>query len=84
MRIRILVGLLVVAAAQAQTLPTAGKPEDVGISSDRLARVRRQMQADVEAKRIPGAVLLIARNGKVASFEAVGFQERTSQKPMLL
>src|SRR5437764_1638003 len=82
MRIRILVGLLVVAAAQAQTLPTAGKPEDVGISSDRLARVRRQMQADVEAKRIPGAVLLIARNGKVASFEAVGFQERTSQKPM--
>jgi CubicO group peptidase (beta-lactamase class C family) len=82
MRIRILVGLLVLAAAQAQTLPMAGKPEDVGISSDRLARVRRQMQADVEAKRIPGAVLLIARNGKVASFEAVGFQERTSQKSM--
>jgi CubicO group peptidase (beta-lactamase class C family) len=82
MRIRILVGLLVLAAAQAQTLPIAGRPEDVGISSDRLARVRRQMQADVEAKRIPGAVLVIARNGKIASFEAVGFQERASQKPM--
>lgn len=60
----------------------AGRPEDVGISSQRLERVRRQMKADVESGRIPGAVLLIARNGKIASLDALGYQERRSQTPM--
>jgi CubicO group peptidase (beta-lactamase class C family) len=40
------------------------------------------MQTDVEKSRIPGAVLLIARNGKIAEFDAVGFQERKSQTSM--
>jgi CubicO group peptidase (beta-lactamase class C family) len=60
----------------------AERPEDVGISSQRLERVRRQMKADVESGRIPGAVLLIARNGKIASLDALGFQERRSQTRM--
>jgi CubicO group peptidase (beta-lactamase class C family) len=65
-----------------QSLPVAGRPEDVGISSQRLERVRMQMQADVESGRIPGAVLLIARNGKIAALDAVGFQDRKAQKSM--
>jgi CubicO group peptidase (beta-lactamase class C family) len=40
------------------------------------------MHADVESGRIPGAVLLIARNGKMAWLDALGFQERRSQTPM--
>jgi CubicO group peptidase (beta-lactamase class C family) len=74
--------LLLSAAAFSQPLPLAKRPEDVGISSQRLERVRRQMKADVESGRIPGGVLLVARNGKIASLDAVGFQERRSQKPM--
>jgi CubicO group peptidase (beta-lactamase class C family) len=79
--ISLLCGLLS-AAALSQPLRVANRPEDVGISSQRLERVRRQMTADVGSGRIPGAVLLVARNGKIASLEAVGFQERRSQKPM--
>jgi CubicO group peptidase (beta-lactamase class C family) len=73
---------LLPSAAFSQLLPMANRPEDVGISSRRLERLRRQMKADVESKRIPGAVLLLARNGKIASLDVVGFQERRAQKPM--
>src|SRR5580692_2684213 len=75
-------GILLSAAALCQSLPIANRPEDVGVSSQRLERIRRQMQADVEKNRIPGAVLLIARNGRIACLDAVGFQERKSQAPM--
>ena len=77
-----LLGVLLSAAALSQPLPMAERPEDVGISSQRLERVRRQMKADVQSGRIPGAVLLIARNGKIASLDALGYQERRSQTPM--
>ncbi|MGA2590044.1 MAG: serine hydrolase domain-containing protein [Bryobacteraceae bacterium] len=77
-----LLSVLLSAAALSQPLPMAERPEDVGISSQRLERVRRQMKADVESGRIPGAVLLIARNGKIASLDALGFQERRSQTRM--
>ena len=71
-----LLAVLLSAAALAQ------RPEDAGFSSERLERVRREMKADVESKRIPGAVLLLARKGKTASLDAVGFQDRRSQTPM--
>src|SRR5450759_1693779 len=79
------IGFIVVllsAAALAQPLPLASRPEEVGISSQRLERVRRLMKADVENRRTPGAVLLIARNAKIASFDALGFQDRYSQTAM--
>ena len=82
---KLIVGLLGMALAMVawcQSLPVANRPEDVGISSQRLERVRMQMKADVEKGRIPGAVLLIARQGKIAALEAAGFQERKSQTPM--
>jgi CubicO group peptidase (beta-lactamase class C family) len=77
-----LLGMLLAVAALCQPLPVAKRPENVGISSQRLERVRQQMKADVESGRIPGAVLLIARNGKIAWLDALGFQERKSQRPM--
>src|SRR5690242_19251076 len=58
------------AAAVCQSLPMASRPEDVGISSARLERIRTQMKADVAAGRLPHAVLLIARKGKIASLDA--------------
>lgn len=74
--------LLSTSAPSQQILPDAPQPEDVGLSSDRLARLRTQTKADVESKRIPGAVLLIARHGKIAMHEAIGFQVRSSMTPM--
>ena len=77
-----LLGVLLAAAALCQPLPVANRPENVGLSFERLERVRRQMKADIEIGRIPGAVLLIARNGKTARLDALGFQERRAQTPM--
>jgi CubicO group peptidase (beta-lactamase class C family) len=70
------------AAAFAQPLPTAARPEDAGFSSPRLETVRKVFQADVEAKRLPGAVLLVARNGKIVFYETFGYQDRSSQTAM--
>jgi CubicO group peptidase (beta-lactamase class C family) len=70
------------AAVFAQPLPITVHPEDAGFSSARLETVRRVLNADVDAKRLPGAVLLIARNGKVAFYEAIGYQDRASQSSM--
>jgi CubicO group peptidase (beta-lactamase class C family) len=77
-----LAGALCAAAAFAQPLPTANRPEDVGFSSKRLEKTRQAFKADVENKSIPGAVLLIVRNGKMVTFDAIGYQERATETPM--
>src|SRR5579871_920881 len=70
------------AASFAQPLPMAGHPEDAGFSTKRLETTRGVFKDDVEAMRLPGAVLLIARNGKIAFFDALGYQDRSTQTPM--
>src|SRR5260370_28452785 len=69
-------------SALAQGLLKASQPEDVGFSSERLKRVTDAFQTEVDKGAIPGAVVLIARNGKVAYFEAIGFQNRENKEPM--
>ena len=70
------------ATSFAQFLPLASRPEDVGFSSKRLETTREVLKADVEAKRLPGAVLLMARNGKIAFYDVAGYQDRATQTPM--
>jgi CubicO group peptidase (beta-lactamase class C family) len=70
------------AGSFAQPLPMASRPEDTGFSSKRLETTRGVLKADVEAKRLPGAVLLIARNGKIAFYDAEGYQDRAAEIPM--
>ena len=72
---------LCIPAALAQ-LPMASHPEDVGFSSKRLEVARGVFKSDVDSKRLPGAVLLIVRNGKIAYFDTVGYQDRAAQTPM--
>ncbi|MGB8565421.1 MAG: serine hydrolase domain-containing protein, partial [Pseudolabrys sp.] len=57
-------------------MPRANKPEDVGLSSPRLQRIRDTLQADVDKGAVPGAVMLIARRGQIASLEALGYRDR--------
>lgn len=68
--------------AQAEPLPRAAKPEDVGLSSQRLQRLTETFTADVNAEKIPGAVILLARRGKVAYFQTFGYQDRAAGVPM--
>jgi CubicO group peptidase (beta-lactamase class C family) len=70
------------AAALAQPLPIASHPEDVGFSSKRLETTHGVLKGDVDAKRLPGAVLLIARNGKIAFYDTAGYQDRAAQTAM--
>jgi len=62
----------------AQTPLPRAAPEDVGMSSERLARIADVLNADVERGRIPGAVLAIARKGKLVYFEAFGYRDKAA------
>src|SRR5271167_3717042 len=58
-------------------LPRA-KPEEVGLSSERLARIGETLRADIEAGRIPGAVIAIVRRGRLVAFDAFGWRDKAA------
>jgi CubicO group peptidase (beta-lactamase class C family) len=62
--------------------PTA-KPEEVGLSTDRLKRVAELTQRHIAAGSFSGAVALVARNGRVAYHEAFGLMDIEAKKPMV-
>ena len=68
----------------ASGLPKAECPEQVGLSSARLERAAEVIRRDVERKLIPGAVLMIARGGRIGYAEAFGLRDREAAAPMTL
>ncbi len=73
--------LLLVSGLWAQELPVA-KPEDVGMSSERLQRLTAVFQAYASDKKMAGSVVLIARHGKVAYFNSFGKRDIESGAAM--
>jgi CubicO group peptidase (beta-lactamase class C family) len=67
--------------AAAQSLPRA-KPAEVGLSAERLGRITDRLRADIAKEQIPGAVLLIARHGKIAYLESLGVLDPDTKAPM--
>ncbi len=67
--------------AQDAPLPRA-KPEEVGMSSVRLGEIAKILNADVARGRLPGAVIAIARRGKLVYFEPFGFRDKSAGVPM--
>jgi CubicO group peptidase (beta-lactamase class C family) len=63
-------------------LPKADRPQQLGLSSDRLERLSATFRDDVDRGLIPGAVLLIARGGQIGYAEAFGWRDREKQSPM--
>ena len=57
-------------------------PESVGLSSARLERPRAVMREYVEQRRVAGVVALVARNGRVAFYEAFGKADVEGGVPM--
>ena len=82
LRTKLFAGLLVCVAAFAQPLPIANRPEDAGFSSKRLEKTRQAIKANVENNQVPGAVLLLVRNGKVVTYDAIGYQDRAEKTAM--
>jgi CubicO group peptidase (beta-lactamase class C family) len=57
-------------------------PKAAGMDAARLASIPILMQEFVEARTTAGVVTLVARHGRVASFEAVGYQDLEKKLPM--
>src|SRR5215471_5073569 len=51
------------------------KPEEVGLSSARLGRIRDHLQRYIDAGKLAGTLTLVARHGKIAYFEPQGHLE---------
>jgi CubicO group peptidase (beta-lactamase class C family) len=74
-------GLAALTAVSAATLPTA-RPEDAGMSADRLRRIHEAMQRHIDGGDISGAVTLVSRRGRVVHYEAHGLMDIESKRPM--
>ncbi len=58
------------------------RPADIGLHPQRTQRIVNVLQACVDRQHIPGAVLLVARQGRIGLFEAIGQQDPAVGTPM--
>ncbi len=75
---------LPLASPAAAPLPRSSTPRNLGLAPDRLRRIGAWLQAEVDAGRIPGAVVAIGRRGQLGYLEAVGFRDREANARMPL
>jgi CubicO group peptidase (beta-lactamase class C family) len=65
----------------AEPLPAA-TPAEVGLSPERVDRIGQVFKAEIEKGKFPGAVVLVARKGRVAYFDALGLRDKAAGTPM--
>jgi CubicO group peptidase (beta-lactamase class C family) len=83
-RLAILVPLVVLAGlcfARGEDLQVA-KPEQVGLSAEKLAAITPALQKQVDDGKIAGSVALVVRRGQVAYAAAVGYRDLAAKTPM--
>jgi CubicO group peptidase (beta-lactamase class C family) len=81
----LLAGLAAASPLQAQTgsrFAAAARPEDAGMSSERLQRIDQMVTEAIGRAEIPGAVVFIARGGRVVYHKAYGSRDATTGAPM--
>src|SRR5438270_13771311 len=81
MSIAILTLMATPGAVASDDLPRA-KPEEVGVSTERLHRVDEVIRRHIDSRHIAGAVTLVARKGRVVHFEAQGLKDIGAKAPM--
>jgi CubicO group peptidase (beta-lactamase class C family) len=77
--------LLAPTTAQAQRSPSApviATPESAGMSTARLARLAAVFGKEIEDRKLPGAVMMVARKGKVVYVNALGVRDPKASDPM--
>lgn len=75
----------VATGARAETplaLPMAATPEEVGLSSTQLKRLEAVTRQHIDSGLVPGAVMLVARRGKVAWLSVQGKRDPAASDPM--
>ena len=60
----------------------AGDPTDVGMVDEGLARIRPAMQAYVDDRRVAGVMTMVARQGRVVHWDAVGLRDLATSDPL--
>jgi len=78
----LVLGLAFAGAIASSALAQGSVAEQVGFAPDRLAKITEKLKADVAAGTLPGAVVLIARKGKTAYFESMGYVDPQSKAQM--
>jgi len=68
-------------SATAQSLAPA-TPEQVGMSSQRLAKIATVFKKEIDEGRLPGAVIAVARKGKLVYFESFGYRDKAAGTAM--
>ncbi|MDP6351633.1 MAG: serine hydrolase domain-containing protein [Alphaproteobacteria bacterium] len=63
-------------------LEAEATPESAGFSAAGLAEIRRRLEVDVAGGKIPGAVWLVERRGRLACLEAIGYRNRAAATAM--
>ena len=61
---------------------STAKPEDVGLSSERLNRLSGSLKAHIEKGVMPGSVVMVVRKGKIVYFESFGMRDLETSSPM--
>jgi CubicO group peptidase (beta-lactamase class C family) len=69
------------AARELQPLTTAA-PEQVGMSAERLGHISTTFKKEIADGKLPGAVVLVARKGRIVYSDAIGFQDKGAGTPM--
>lgn len=81
------IAFCLIGTAFADDLTTPGEGKSQGFSAARLARIAPWYQARFDAfppseGLVPGAVIAVAKGGKLAYLQAIGFQDRAKTVPM--
>jgi CubicO group peptidase (beta-lactamase class C family) len=58
------------------------EPDETGFSPERLLRVSRFIEAEIESRRLPGAVLGIMRGDRLVGLDAFGHRDPVARVPM--
>jgi CubicO group peptidase (beta-lactamase class C family) len=62
--------------------PITARPEEAGFSSAGLARIDAYLKNEIAENKIPGAIMMIQRNGKTAYFNSFGVRDPATKEPM--
>jgi CubicO group peptidase (beta-lactamase class C family) len=60
--------------------PEITRPEEIGLSSERLGRIRPRLQRFIDEEKVPNLVTMVIRHGKIAHFEAQGYMDFETRK----
>ncbi len=80
-RIVIVLSMLFSCMGVASELPVTS-PENVGMSSEKLAQIKSSVQALIDNEKMAGASIIVARKGKIVLSETFGMMDKKANKPM--